>query len=302
MTIPHPQLDRWTNYESAAISSARDTHRHIRNKLERGSSRLSDRDIEFDTLLQGSYANDTIIRSSSDVDILVRLQDPFHSNKDELSESEVDKFYENYTEVDYYTYSDFRSDVINELEDVYGRKNVEVGDKAIEVESPSLDLNADVVPVQEYRYYQRYSGYFNEEYIEGIIFWPQSSGGICNYPEQHMENATTKHQRTNERYKPTIRMFKNARNKMDEEGLFPKDTAPSYFIECLLWNVPNEIIDTADLQNRYADIVDYLSEDEFEDYRQQHNLLDLFGYGSTKWSKSDANKFVTNLINLWNDW
>ena len=264
MGIPTSQLERWTSYETAAISSAQDTHEHIRDNLEASSSCLNDRDIEFDTLLQGSYANDTIIRDSSDVDILVRLRDPFKANKDELSDE---------------------------------------GNNAIEVEASTLPLDADVVPVQEYRYYNQYSGYDNDyDYIEGIIFWPQDGGSIRNYPEQHMSKATSKHQNTSNRYKPTVRMFKNARNRMDENGIFDKGDAPSYYIECLLWNVPNHVIDTNKLRTRYTEVVDYLSDDDFEDYRQQHDLLDLFGFGKTKWSTSDANSFVDGLADLWETW
>lgn len=305
MGIPTRQLERWTNYETAAISSAQDTHEHIRDRLEASSSRLNDRDIQFDTLLQGSYANDTIIRSSSDVDILVRLQEPFKANKDELSDSEIDRFYQpsHYHTRDDYNYSTFRTDVIDELKDIYGQTAVNEGNKAIEVESSALALDADVVPVQEYRYYNQYTGYDNDrDYIEGIIFWPRDGGSVKNYPEQHMSNATRKHQNTNNRYKPTVRMFKNARNCMDEDGIFDKADAPSYYIECLLWNVPNHVISTNNLRTRYREVVDYLSNDDFGNYRQQHDLLDLFGFGNTYWSTSDANGFVDGLAELWETW
>lgn len=305
MGIPTSQLERWTSYETAAISSAQDTHEHIRDNLEASSSCLNDRDIEFDTLLQGSYANDTIIRDSSDVDILVRLRDPFKANKDELSDSEIDQFYQrgHYKAREDYDYTAFRTDVLNELEDIYGQTAVNEGNNAIEVEASTLPLDADVVPVQEYRYYNQYSGYDNDyDYIEGIIFWPQDGGSIRNYPEQHMSKATSKHQNTSNRYKPTVRMFKNARNRMDENSIFDKGDAPSYYIECLLWNVPNHVIDTNKLRTRYTEVVDYLSDDDFEDYRQQHDLLDLFGFGKTKWSTSDANSFVDGLADLWETW
>jgi hypothetical protein len=304
MSIPTRQLERWTKYETAAIDSAKETHKHVRKNIE-NSSNLNKHDIEFDTLLQGSYANDTIIRSSSDVDILVRLQDPFKADIDELSDSEVDCFHQrgHYQTRDNYDYSAFRTDVINELKDTYGQAAVNEGNKAIEVESSALPLDADVVPVQEYRYYNQYSGYDNDrDYIEGIIFWPRNGSKIRNYPEQHMSNATTKHQNTSNRYKSTVRMFKNARNYMDDKGIFDKSNAPSYFIECLLWNVPNSLIDTNKLRTRYVEVVNHLSNDSFDNYRQQHDLLDLFGFSGTKWSTSDASAFVDGLTELWETW
>lgn len=305
MGIPTRRLNRWTKHQTAAISSAKDTHEHIRDNLEASSSRLNDRDIEFDTILQGSYANETIIRDSSDVDILVRLLKPFNSNKNKLSDSEIDRFYQpgHYRTRDDYGYSDFQQDVIDELKDVYDPAAVSQGDKAIQLETSTLPLPADVVPVQQYRFYTQYTGYDNDrDYIEGIVFWSESGTKITNYPEQHMSNATDKHQNARERYKPTVRMFKNARNEMDERGIFDKGDAPSYFIECLLWNVPNSVIDTNNLRTRYREVVDYLRDDDFDDYRQQHDLLDLFGSGTTTWSTSDADAFVDGLAELWETW
>ena len=302
MGIPTRRLKRWTKHQTAAINSAKDTHEHIRENLEDTSSRLNDCDIEFDTLLQGSYANDTIIRDSSDVDILVRLQDPFYLNMKELDDDDEDSLHGHYSSPSY-GYSDFQQDVIDELKSTYGSSAVNQGDKAIEVETSTLPLPADVVPVQEYRFYRQYTGYDNDrDYIEGIVFWSESGTKITNYPEQHMDNATDKHQNTNNRHKPTARMLKNARNEMDERDIFDKGDAPSYFIECLLWNVPNRVIDTNNLRKRYRDVVDYLSDDNFDDYRHQHDLLDLFGFGTTTWSISDANAFVDGLAELWETW
>lgn len=302
MGIPTRRLKRWTKHQTAAIGSAKDTHEHIRDNLEASSSRLNDRDIEFDTILQGSYANETIIRNSSDVDILVRLQDPFHLSKKKLDDSEEGRLSDHYSSPSY-GYSDFQQDVIHELKANYDSAIVSQGDKAIEIETTTLPLSADVVPVQEYRFYTQYTGYDNDrDYIKGIVFWSESGTKITNYPEQHMDNATDKHQNTNNRYKPTVRMFKNARNEMDERDIFEKGDAPSYFIECLLWNVPNRVIDTNNLRTRYREVVDYLMDNDFDDYQQQHDLLDLFGFGSTKWSTSDANAFVDGLAELWETW
>lgn len=56
MAIPKDKLKRWTKYESAAISSAQDTHTHVRTQVERDESRLNNRgEMRFETLL--SLAN-----------------------------------------------------------------------------------------------------------------------------------------------------------------------------------------------------------------------------------------------------
>jgi hypothetical protein len=54
---------------------------------------------------------------------------------------------------------------------------------------------------------------------------------IINYPKQHIDNLTAKHQAANSQLKATIRIYKNIRNKLVECGLIKAGTAPSYFIE-----------------------------------------------------------------------
>jgi hypothetical protein len=68
------------------------------------------------------------------------------------------------------------------------------------------------------------------------------SGGnrIDNFPKHHSANLTSKHQATKNNFKPMVRVFKNMRNSMIEKGLLADGAAPSYFIEGMLWNVPNE--------------------------------------------------------------
>jgi hypothetical protein len=68
------------------------------------------------------------------------------------------------------------------------------------------------------------------------------SGGkrIENFPKQHSENLTAKHQKTKGNFKPMVRVFKNMRNSMIEKKLLTDGVAPSYFIEGMLSNVPND--------------------------------------------------------------
>src|SRR5205085_1260386 len=79
----------------------------------------------------------------------------------------------------------------------------------------------------------------NDNFHEGVAFY---SGGtrIENFPKQHSENITAKHQATKGNFKPMVRVFKNMRNTMIENKLLADGVAPSYFIEGMLSNVPND--------------------------------------------------------------
>lgn len=98
--------------------------------------------------------------------------------------------------------------------------------------------DADIIICQEFRRFYAY-GEDGPRFHDGIAFM---SGGtrINNFPKQHSDNCTNKHQATNGNFKPMVRLFKNMRNTMIDKGLLADGIAPSYFIEGMLWNVPTD--------------------------------------------------------------
>lgn len=131
------------------------------------------------------------------------------------------------------------------------------------------------------------------------------SGGkqIANYPITHSENLTKKHQDTNGKFKPMVRIFKNVRSKLVADGLIPKGSAPSYYVEGLLYNVPNDRF-TGNYQDVFLKILQWLYETnsrlDFVCANEQYYLLrdDC----ETCWACDDGKKFVNAVIGLWNNW
>ncbi|WP_147302759.1 hypothetical protein [Haloferax sp. Atlit-19N] len=302
MTIPNDTLDRWSGYESAAITTAKDAQTHVQETLNNDDG-LSNNDlVTLNTILQGSYANHTIVRGAGDVDILAINERIFESNHAELSEQEQEVFWNTFIEVSY-GYDDYREDILEVLIENYGPLGVTDGSKAIELDSDyatGIDLDADVVPVLRYREYKTFPG----KSTNGIAFKTDKEGWIINFPEQHKTAATRIHGETNNRYKPTIRMFKRARNELVDRSDFEKETAPSYFIECLLSNASKDAIDKYDLQDRFVSVLIDLAEnaEEWPSFTAQHGLRDLFGDRPEQWNIKDAVEFVTALVDLWENW
>lgn len=300
MAIPSKTLEAWTKYESAAIKSAENTHTHIQDTLN-NDDRISNHDhIRLNTVLQGSYANHTIVRGASDVDVLAINEKRIHSNTEDFTAQELLDYWDDIT-LTTYCYEDYRNDILQALTDNYGSIAVQDGSKAIELHSdraPGLELDADAVPVLRYKQYDGYPG----KPTKGIAFKDDDGNWITNFPEQHRKAATRIHDETNKRYKPTIRMFKNARNKLVADGGFDKGTAPSYFIECLLSNIDQEIIDTNDLQTRFFDVIVSLPEEDWSSFTAQHGLRKLFGDQPEQWNAEDAVDFIIALADLWDNW
>ena len=91
---------------------------------------------------------------------------------------------------------------------------------------------------QEFR---RYNSYKTGSHgcHHGVAFYVNGLR-IENFPKQHADNCTAKHQATNQNFKRMVRVIKNMRNSIIEKGLLADKVAPSYFIEGMLYNVPND--------------------------------------------------------------
>jgi hypothetical protein len=229
MAIPEAQLDTWS--KQGSVAQSRQTYGTLKNALEASDAPYSGK--SFSIFLQGSYGNDTNIYADSDVDIVILTDSVYYADTSELSETDMVVYNSNWTAAAY-NYTDFKRDVVAQLTKKFGDA-VKPGNKAIFVEGDHSRRDADVLPSAEYR---RYSGR-GRDYIDGICFWTTDGVQIVNYPKQHSTNCTSKHQNTNSWFKPTVRILKNMRNSMIDQGYLAEGVAPSYFLEGMLYNVPN---------------------------------------------------------------
>lgn len=297
MAIPESQLETWSHQGSITQSS--NTYNSIKNVLEASSTAYAGKD--FKVFLQGSYGNDTNIYSESDVDIVVRLDDVFQSDLTQLNEDEKAAYQSAFNDATY-TYADFKRDVLSVLTSQYGTA-VKAGDKAIAIDANGSRRKADVIVAIQFRRYFKFRSTYDSEYVEGISFWNGKGDRIANYPKQHSANLTGKQQSTSKWLKPMARVFKNIRTRMVDDGLIKAGIAPSYYIEGLLYNVPNDKFTTSfgdcvvNILNWYrqnavkADLV--CANEQYYLLRDGHQ---------TCWNQANCDAFVEAAVRLWNDW
>jgi hypothetical protein len=298
MTIPLAQLQTWSGQGS--ITQSKDTYATIKAALEDKNTKYTDRN--FKVFLQGSYGNDTNIYAESDVDIVIRYEGAFyHDIKDRPAEEQT-AFTKAYPNGGTYRYDDFKEHVRQVLASRFGN-SVKPGAKAIRIEAGGSRRNADVIVAFEYRRYYKFKGLYDENHATGISFFTSKGLRIANYPNQHCENLTAKHQATASKFKPLVRIFKNARSKMIEDGLIADGSAPSYYIEGLLYNVPNDKF-TGDYQDIFLNILKWLYEtkdrSKFVCANEQYYLF--WDDSHTSWTPADGESFINGVIRLWNDW
>ena len=304
MAIPADQLETWA--KQGATTTAKATHESVRYALESDASLIKDR-IKNKTVeihLQGSYKNDTNIRGDSDVDILVELNSTFGHSAHELPTTQKqahDTAYDSAT----YEWKHFRSDVIASLEKYYTKGMVDsTGSKSLKLLPKPGRLKADIVPVINYRKYHYFYATDSYKAERGIkLYNIKTNQPVINYPHHHYNNgvAKNKDERTSGLYKPVVRILKNARTHLVENGLLADGKAPSYFLQCLIYNTPDECFTQNHEQSVY-NVLKYLYTTPVQDFTCQNGLHGLFGNTAEQWNTDDALETIVALVQLWDNW
>lgn len=246
MAIPEDRLKVWAN--QGATEGSKNTYTSIKAALDGYSWPEG---MKPDIYLQGSYANSTNTRGNSDVDVVAEMTCVYYSNLTEAEKPRVGWI------PGRYSFSDFRVHVVTALRSYYGAALVDdAGGKAVRVSAAAGRLNADVLPCVQYKRYDAL-----QVVAEGVTFWNQVNGEqVVNYPRLHIKNGEQKNEteRSKGGYKLSLRMFKNARSNIVGESEVLRKRYPSYFVECLLFNVPDHAY-LSSYQYTYVTAVEFVS-------------------------------------------
>lgn len=268
--------------------------RAIRNAIAK-SPKVSARQIKVFT--QGSYRNRVNVRQDSDVDVGVMLYQYFLS---QYPEGKAHADFGNY-DADY-GYAQFKNELEEALVAHFGRAAVKRGHKAFDIKKNSYQVDADVVPLFEFRQYWE-SG----SYRAGVALIPDnSSQRIENYPERlidywphtplHYENGVSKNTATSRRFKGVVRILKKLRNEMEDDGDARAKPIPGYLLECMAWNAPNSYFDGHTWLGRVKAVLLHLwkgtkDDDCCKEWFEVDAIKYLF-YFRQPWTRVEAHAFI----------
>jgi hypothetical protein len=209
------------------------------------TSRLGQRRVEV--RVTGSSRNNTNIRRDSDIDVAVILRDVVFYVFPEDGSVTPEMLG---IRVGDYSFATWRDDVGAALREHFGNGQVTDGDKAFNIRPSGARLDADVAVFLEHRRYTGKKKVTGEwDYNEGVEMRPRSDPGerIVNWPEQHYLRAVAKNDATNRRFKRMVRIFKHLATDMSEQGNAEQKSGAgqvsSFFLECLVYNAPDECFD-----------------------------------------------------------
>jgi len=217
----------------------------------------------YEIFAQGSRVNNTYLDPASDIDLVLMLRMP--SGR---------------------PWTEFRDDVLAMLGESY---SVRMGRRCLNVDDPD-SLFGEMVDVLVATEHRRHSG--DGRYEQGVFFRDQDGHPIVNFPKQHRRNGDEKDLRTGGTFKDAVRTAKRARR------LIPAHDAPSYLLECLLYNVPDHVYRAAPPGAAYRDALGWLSRlhherpAAFAGLPCQNGLNRLFGPAPDQWEAGEAGRII----------
>ena len=83
-------------------------------------------------------------------------------------------------------------------------------------------------------------------------------------------------------------------------------TAPSYFVENLIYNATDTHFKNGKYQDIIVPIINQFIQDDSSDacrtyFCQNHQLL-LFGNNDQQWNRQDAKEYISKLVYIWNNY
>jgi hypothetical protein len=150
--------------------------------------------------------------------------------------------------------------------------------------------SADVVP--SFLYY-RYLDSYRTKKTEGSCVWDTDLNKIVNWPDQQLTNGRAKNTATGGRYKYFVRALKRAENALVDAGTI--DDLPSYFMECLVWNVANATLRSGTLATGFgatlSELYSGLASGDAGEWAEPNEMKWLFK-GNKKWTTDDGKRLV----------
>ena len=246
--------------------------------------------MRIDVFSQGSFKNVTNIPQDSDVDVSVCVTDLFYYRVPDGA----DKAALGLGGQSNFKYPPYKAAVAKALQDHFGKQNVTVGNKAIRIHSNSYRVDADVVPNCEYHYY--YDTRDRSKHDVGVWFQADDGKQCINYPKQHIERDLKKNAATKKRFKRIVRVLKSLQVEMHDKGIVT-DTLPSFFIESLVYNVPDDRFNYASYKDNVQAVLAYLfnntrPSDDASKWLEANNIKYLF-HSTQPWTKAQAHAFVS---------
>jgi len=244
-------------------------------------------DCSLSVFAKGSYANNTNVKTDSDVDIVVQCHDAEYWDEGTKGAHTTFTPY-----AGIWTPTKLREELGAALRAKFPGQVDSSGSTAFAIDSSTARVDADVVPCFDYKYYFASGGS-----REGTRIFRKDGVGFENYPVQHLENGRSKNTSTGTSFKRAVRILKRVENVMVDEGVHRE--VPSYFVECLVYNCPDEILNRSTWTETIGGVLVHVWEElqgeeppESDQRWMEVNDIKYLFHVAQKWTRADGRDFA----------
>ena len=270
------RLSGWTGPSSTTEQEKQErTERMIREAVKEHAAFIG---CDLTVYAKGSYANNTNVKADSDVDIAVQCGDVVYWGEATKGAHPPSTSYKGI-----WTPAKLRSELEAALRKKFPCQVDSSGSTAFRVHSSSARVDADVVPCFDYRYY-----FSSGNYRDGAKVFKKDGSSLINYPEQQLANGRAKNNQTKRCYKKAVRIMKRVENAMVLAGEHRE--VPSYFVECLVYNCPDNVFVEPSWTKTVRGIIVHIW-NELEGAEPTN--------GSERWLEVNECKYLFNSAHTW---
>ncbi|MEV8543197.1 hypothetical protein [Streptomyces sp. NPDC051572] len=283
------KLTRWKNPPSAAEEQRLERARRMVTRAVQQHPPFANLGLSVEP--KGSWANNTNVSSDSDVDIKVE----FTQRTYQSSSASGMNFWELALPPNGYkgpwTPEAFRQELGVALKGVSSAVDATHNVAFYVPDVPGSRPSTDVVPCFTYL---RQPGW-NRPAAQGTVVFTKDGKHIVNWSHQQLINGREKNKRTNHRYKFAVRALKAIENDLVQLGEI--EDLPSYFMECLIYNVPDSVLTSDSLDTAFEGALAHLRQQcsfwwgNTDALVEPNEIKKLFQSGQ-KWEPADARQLL----------
>ena len=244
--------------------------------------------------LQGSYACKTNTKFQSKIEVIVELKKTREFDYETMTRKDMkfrDNFYIDFEH--YFNVKRFKQVLVTELKKILDVKLI-MGSTTILIPTfESLQHAVEVFPCFKYKFFTRDGGSVRSK----LVHDEKLDEHFLMFTNLHTVNGNLKDSITRGNFKRMVRLMKNivAISSREDKNIH---YVRGYYVECLLYNVPNEMFFSNDgkLSSVFLKIINWLNFANLDDFICQNQIWSLWGNADGFWDKNSARRFINDMI------
>ena len=247
--------------------------------------------------LQGCYACKTNTRFQSKMEVIAELTKTREYSYEEMTRADMkmrDNFFIDFDH--YFDVKRFKDALANEISKLL-HVDLTIGTTTILVPSfGTLQHTIDIFPCFKYKYFRPEGGSIRAK----LVYDENIEEHFLMFTNLHTVNGNLKDTMTQGNFKRIVRLVKNlVAISAREDGII--HPIRGYYIECLLYNVPNEMYFTRDgkLSSVFLKVINWLNFASMDDFVCQNQIWSLWGNADGFWYQGAARQFINDVIEFY---